>query len=526
MVVLEDDLERTSKYIRKWAKRFVTFDDESRKISYGMAKDKLKASMTVTKITRLAELQPVRSTSSDLYVVHVEGATEDGKPDTWTIRIPDAAKFALWHQTIRNCLAAQGLMDPLSFGLPDEDPRNGLPFVTVGLEYLHKFSLLEKAIMYYFGLATMHGFEMGLGTPEHIVMVGDRNLYIFRPNADVLRCIPIESISSLKGPADPSNPNSFAVISAQPAEHDVVLKASPDLVKILQIIADVYKGIKNTALPIQNTVPAPTATGTIDEWCESSEVALRPLEGYKMKAMSPTPKSKLKIALDLYQQQHGSMYSRSAPKRSKADKAAAVAKAAAAAGGGGGADGGAAAGGATDAIDDSLSRMLKRLGLAHYTAALRKQHVDVELLTCMDATDLINFGVKDPKHCEAILEAAADRDANGSPSEQSLAAPSSAIPAIGGGLGPAAVPQPQGAPQAPQAEPAKKMVIVLDSDDDDEDLLPIIAGSVNSATAFASPASPLGERSVVILDDSDDDLVVAPKPAPKPAINLDDDDDI
>lgn len=510
MVLLEEELERTSKYIKKWAKRFVSFDDSTRKISYGTAKDKIKSTMSITKVTRAAEISQVRSDSGNLYAVNVEGTAEDGKPDMWSIRMPDAKTFDLWYTTMRNCLAAQGMMDPLNFGLPAEDPRNGLPFVTVPLEQLHKFALLEKAILYYFGFATMHGYEHHTAPQEHILMVGDRNLYVFRPNADVLRCVPIDAITGLKGPQDPTSATAFAVIKVQPVEHDIVIKASNELPKLLQVIADVYKGLKSTGLAIEND-----ATGPIDQYIEAKEIKIKPPEGYKMKAMSPTPKSKLKIALDLYQQQHGSSYSRSGSKRTKADKAAVVAAGAAEAGVAPTAEATAAA----DAINDSLSRLLARLSLSQYGAILRKQHVDVELLSCMDVTDLTNFGIKDPKHCEAIVKAATEHEANGSPADEPLAPPSSgsAPQAPGASTSVAA-----GSFASPPASPTRKMVITLDSDD--EDLLPVMNNSISVASPLATTTN------VVILDDSDDDLVVRPPPpaatapAPKPSIVLDDDD--
>ena len=49
--------------------------------------------------------------------------------------------------------------------------------------------------------------------------------------------------------------------------------------------------------------------------------------------------------------------------------------------------------------------MLKEIGLPQYAAALLKQHVDIDVLQCMDLTDFETFGVKDKAHCEAILAA-------------------------------------------------------------------------------------------------------------------------
>eukprot|EP00744_Colponema_vietnamica_P007807 GILI01011183.1.p1 GENE.GILI01011183.1~~GILI01011183.1.p1 ORF type:complete len:506 (+),score=129.96 GILI01011183.1:210-1727(+) len=504
MVLLEEELERTSKYIKKWAKRFVCFDDSTRKISYGTSKDKIKSSMSITKVIRAAEQTQVRSDSGNLHAVTIEGTAEDGKPDSWSIRMPDAKSFDLWYTTMRNCLAAQGMMDPLNFGLPTEDPRNGLSFVTVPLEHLNKFALLEKAILYYFGFATMHGYEHHTAPQEHIIMVGDRNLYIFRPNADVLRCVPIDSITGLKGPQDATAQGAFGVVKVQPTEHDIVIKATTDLTKILQIIADVYKGLKSTSLAIEFET-----SGPVDAYVEAKDIKLKPLEGYKMKAMSPTPKSKLKIALDLYQQQHGSTYSRGG-KRTKAEKVAAV-QAAGAAAAGGSLSQEVTAGGATDNIDDSLSRLLARLRLSQYGPVLRNQHVDVELLSCMDAADLNNFGIKDPKHCEAIVSAAADHELNGTPVDKPMTPP----PGTSQNMSPA------GSFASPPGSPTRKMVITLDSDD--EDLMPVMNNSVSVASPLATTST------VVILDDSDDDLVVVPPttaaaPAPKPSIVLDDDD--
>lgn len=268
-----------------------------------------------------------------------------------------------------------------------------------------------------------------------------------------------------------------------------------------------------------------------DVWSQPMEklIAERPLnllapEGFKLQIVSPTPKTRLKQALDAYERNNvGSPSSApgspnpSAPKNSSA---AAAAQAAALLS--------SASRARQDSfsnisIDDSLSQLLLRLQLPQYVRVLKKQHIDVDVISCMEPNDLANFGISDPGHREIIVEAAVD----------GFDAVKGKIQGGGGGGGVSTVRSDTLASvesfdigvAVASPESSKKKAVVTLSDSDDDDL----------------PPPPAAKKNVVITLDSDDDddldllpiakaPVVAASPVPptpeKVAIELSDDDDI
>ena len=62
-------------------------------------------------------------------------------------------------------------------------------------------------------------------------------------------------------------------------------------------------------------------------------------------------------------------------------------------------------GSANSSLVDDMHSLLNRLGLAQYEAALRKQGVDYDVLLVASPIDLLKFGVTDPHHRSAIMNA-------------------------------------------------------------------------------------------------------------------------
>ncbi len=56
----------------------------------------------------------------------------------------------------------------------------------------------------------------------------------------------------------------------------------------------------------------------------------------------------------------------------------------------------------------ALDHFLGGLQLTQYADMLKKQNVDLDVLECMDADDLRNFGVENADHIMTILAAIAD----------------------------------------------------------------------------------------------------------------------
>jgi hypothetical protein len=53
----------------------------------------------------------------------------------------------------------------------------------------------------------------------------------------------------------------------------------------------------------------------------------------------------------------------------------------------------------------TIDTFLTQLNLSQYISIFQKQHVDIDVLECMDESDLYNFGVKDQSHRATIMQA-------------------------------------------------------------------------------------------------------------------------
>ena len=511
-------IERTTKYTKQWSKRYFTFDPSTRKLTYGKDdKSGPKGSVVVTKIVRLSEQFEFKASSPDLLSINVDGTMDDGKAEQWSMRFPDADMFDKWYIAVRGAVSAAGLMDSMNFGLPLIDPRYNLPFATIPLENLHKFGLLEKAIVYFFGACAVHAKDtsaavaqvgsslLGSGSlQDTYFVIGDKHVYTFRPSADVVRCFLLSSL--VKVHHTPGT--TYMCLQLEAPEADLIIKNTSKTKEITEIVRKLFK-VNGQGKELPLVAITASSVESFVETCSGLRLVADP--DYKMNVASPTPKSRLKFALDMYEKKNGSKFgtkggalgttsaSSGSPPSDRADrkhsspsaKEPAVSSSAVQ-----------SLGGKDSDMSIPLVRLLTNLRLGQYIVPLLSQHVDLDVLQCMDDTDLETFGVKSAQHRKTILEAAGDGSRLASLASADSLSLDPVVPAK----------STTGA-ASPQSSPKKEIVL----SDDDDDLI-------------VAPKAPL-----ILLDDSDDDLlpVVGPAsptgaapPAPKPTINLDDDDDI
>jgi hypothetical protein len=458
-------LEKSAKYTKSWAKRYMHFEPLTQKLEYGESESKIKSTMTVKKIVRASERSPkVTAASTDLYSFTVEGKLADGKDDVYAVRCPDAASFDDWFFTIRHAVGRSGSMDPFHYGLSDRDPRTNLPLVHVPVEHLFRFNLLDRAILYLFKEVNVRSSTGGDETTRELLIIGDRNLYLFHFSAEIHRCVPLTSIKrSYCG-------SGCLGLSLEEPQHDILIEDCLFVSEIAEVLTTVFEAIPN-AKPIE------VDTSVASRSAIQEKLHLTWHKGYELKVVAPTPKTKLKAAMDLYERQTGQPFVYG----SGAKPAVALPK-------------NAVHQQAPEAMDmdDPLAILLLKLGLRQYVVLLQRQHVDVDLIACMEAKDLVNFGVDNKLHCEMIA-AAAKGEPIPSGSGSASPAPHSPAPAsINGGASPQ------------KARPAA--IQLSDSDDD-----------------LPGPVSKPAQRMITLSSDDDDDGLILPK---KIEINLDDDDDL
>lgn len=504
--VLKGTLERKTKYTKKWTSRYCTFDSATRHLTYAESEQGTpKGTMIVSKVTRIGEIRE-NIAAGEITVLLFDGhlaGSNAGKGDAagaaaalveqWSFRVPTDL-FETWYEAVRRSLATAGLMDPYNYGLPAIDPRQNLPFAKVPLEFLFKFSLLEKAIIYTFtqvrfaefASASLHTINDG------IAIVGDRTLYIFRRNADVVRCSPITNVKEIRH----TKGNTVCVLVMTAPEADFIFECGSGLDEFKHALSVQYRALSQG----KHLPSAPLEGGTkLEDIVAAGKFRMTADEGYKLQVASPTSKSRLKTALDQYEKQEGIKFDPQAHRarvKSKPQQAAVVGEATAA--------------GTALPADSPLVRLLTHLQLTQYASMLLKQHVDLDVLQCMDVTDLDTFGVKILDHAKKILSAANDA-ALVAKMQQSGSAPEVTISVPVASTTPAATAPPSSAGNSTVTKP------VIELSDDDDDLDAMIAASPRSKAA--APA--------IVLDDDDDDLdllpVVSASPQ-KPPIILDDDD--
>ncbi|RNF15132.1 uncharacterized protein Tco025E_05602 [Trypanosoma conorhini] len=462
---------QTAFFTKAFKKRYVTFDPESRRLSY--AEDECKppkGALIVTKVARCCQVMEVKA--SDLFTLMIDGKHEDGKEDQWTLRMPTREVFEEWHQAIRSVCAAAGLMEPLNFGLPFIDPRTSLPFAQVPLEHLFRFAVLEKAVIHFFATVTLVTATTGKEShpARHHLVVGDKAIYIFTHNATILYCSLISHIRRIyQGPEA-----TFFAVHVKSPEPDIVVKDFSGGTQVASILARLFSVTTGKSLSVM-----PINVPTAEVLAESQQLRLSGDEGYKLHVVSPTTKMRLRQVIDANRDGAGAG-SNNGLNTNGEDRTPAVDKSL-------------LTEAATPGPADPLTALLLTIGLSEYAPRLLSQHVDLDVLQCMDVSDLMTFGVSDATHCRKILDAASQLD-TASPAVGTDAALDTLTPKAAYPTGKAAV------------------GVTLSDDDDDDDI-----------------HLPLPPRMELTLDDDSDEELLPPAPPPvkvagPPAIVLDDDD--
>ncbi|ORC91521.1 uncharacterized protein TM35_000051170 [Trypanosoma theileri] len=461
---------QTASFTKAFKKRFVTFEQESRRLSYSEDDRKPpKDVLIITKVVRCCQVMEVKM--SELFTLMIDGNHEDGREDQWTLRMPSRQVFEEWNEILWNACAAAGLMEPYNCGLPPVDPRTNVAFAQVPLEYLFKFAVLEKAVIHFFASVTLVTplVKKDSQPGQHILVVGDKAIYIFNQGALIMYCSLISHIRKIHHGADATF---FAIQIKSPAP-DIVVKDFSEGVQLASILSRLFQVTTGKRLNIM-PINVPTAELLVD----SQQLRLSGDEGYKLKAVPPSTKMRLRQAIDANREATGGVSNENEIQQPQ--------------------DMGEVAG-ALDNTDidsaDPLTKLLHRIGLPQYGPTLLSQHVDLDVLQCMDASDLMTFGVTNESHCHKILNAALNSEMDDlNITNEKLTA--STAPAVS-----TTIPQKSG------------VGVTLSDDDDDFDLV-----------------IPPPRQGGVVLDDDSDEDPLASKPAARgaanPAIIIDDDDDL
>ncbi|KAH9593161.1 Sterile alpha motif domain [Trypanosoma melophagium] len=336
--------------------------------------------LIITKVIRCCQVMEVKT--SELLTLMIDGNHEDGREDQWTLRMPSRQVFDEWNEILWNACAAAGLMEPYNCGLPPVDPRTNVSFAQVPLEYLYKFAVLEKALIHFFVPVTLltPSLKKDSHSGQHILVVGDKPIYIFNQAALMMYCSLISHIRKIHHGEDATF---FAVQIKSPAP-DIVVKDFSEGVQLASILSRLFEVTTGKRLNIM-PINVPTAELLVD----SQQLSLIGDEGYKLKAVPPGTKMLLRQAIDAIREATGGVSDKSEKQQSQD------------------------MGEVTSALDntdidssDPLTKLLHSIGLPQYRPTLLNQHVDLDILQRMDASDLMTFGVTNESHCHRILNAA------------------------------------------------------------------------------------------------------------------------
>ena len=382
-------LDKSAKYTRKWVKRYITFEPATRRLHYSESSEKApKGTIIVTKLSRTPEKTgSMKLGHADLYSMTIEGTLPDGKVEAWDLRCADQSSYFTWTLGVRASLAAAGLMETVTFGLEERDPRCDLPFVFPQAEHLFRFSILERAIMYVFNSVTYitaasqppgalpaasASSASSVATQhlaDHVLMLSDKFLYVFRPDADCVRCVSLTSVTKIFVGGE----NFLGVCSSE--QHDLCVSFASSQSKVVihdegsagntaQYVASCI--CKAREISVKDSDISVAKTGPSLESLVAALSQLQEKPGYQLQKHSPTPKVKLRHALDVYEKQTGAKFvygSTKAPAKvlPKGHEHS------------------------PDAIDvsDPMAALLLRNGLSKYIVMLQRQRVDLDLLSCM-----------------------------------------------------------------------------------------------------------------------------------------------
>lgn len=482
---------KSTKYSKSWTRRYITLHIPSRRLMYKEAADKPKAKgvMLMKKIVRSAEKnEALNRTNPDLYSFAVEGVDPEGKELMWLFRCDDEISMDEWYKSIRESIAAHGLMEPVHYGLPSSDPRCDLPLVTVPTEHLFRFSLLDKAIMYYFGTIRLlkpasvdDAAGKGLQFSDHILVLCDKNNYIFNFAADVIRCFPVASLEVIRAG------DKCIGLKLQHPQHDVLFRTE-QAVQIIDILRRTVNVATGSDIDVDLSEETPEAI--------APTMNLKAYDGFQLTVSAPTPKQKLKHALDVYERQTGQKFvygSAQNPAQVQGKNAHHTAD--------------------QMDVEDPMCALLMRLQLKQYIVLMQRQHLDLDVLRCMEEADLQSFGITDAEHRHMIITAVRD-------------GADAVVPAGSGAYdddddvdGTNARNRAESLPVAP-----RRAVIILDSDEDDD--VPMPALSAKKVQLDDDDDVIVLPKKNVVIDDSDEDLPIKPAGAAAAAaggIQLDDD---
>lgn len=484
-------LDRGTKYTKSWTKRFVTLERNARCLKYAESDKKApKGTILMKKVTRTAEKnETLRTGNPDLFSFAVEGVDPDGKDMMWLLRCQDKSSFEEWYADIRASIAAHGLMEPVHYGLPARDPRCDLPLITVPVEHLFRFSLLDKAIMYYFGVVQLckppasSEASGALQFIDHILVLCDKNNYLFNFAADVIRCFPVSALEAIHAG------DKCIGLKLQHPQHDVLFRTDAP-VAIIEILRRTFSVSTNQDVDVESTDKPPEQI--------APTLSLRSYDGHQLQVSAPTPKQKLKHALDVYERQtgqpfvYGSAQNPAQPKDKNAHHTA-------------------------DAMDveDPMAALLMKIKLRQYIVLMQRQHLDLDVLRCMEEGDLEGFGIKDARHRQMILAAAQGQDVepdhNGGggggdddDQDDDYYDDEEEEEDDDGGRRRRAVSTLSD--DLPVAKPHRPMIVLDDDFDDDIVILP------NQKKFDFDDDDIVLPKKQIILEDSDDDLPIPPKP--------------
>eukprot|EP00744_Colponema_vietnamica_P015769 GILI01022111.1.p1 GENE.GILI01022111.1~~GILI01022111.1.p1 ORF type:complete len:503 (+),score=31.40 GILI01022111.1:115-1623(+) len=437
------------------------------------------------------------------------------KTDELTLRAPNPETSDDWFETVRDLLVDLKLIPHPNYGLPDDDPRNGLPFCEIPPEYNSKFKDLRKSILYWFAPVTKYGNINSLTghrkIEDRVGFLGDKAFYVTRQNSEITRCIKIERLVCLYtnlGSKDLQDKTPFLVLKLDNnGEYDLCFEAK-NMLPLIRALKVLYRYNSNNKARQLKVVTVPTYDDPV------IDIKLhRPAE-FETVTVIPSSKLELKKRLTTYYREKGMPFpsierkpkkmrraterhpsvlfeSKEALISATKDKDSNLNKDSNAAS----LDSSSAPDGKSSDVSatEPLAVYLQMLGLSRYCEKLNNQQVEFDMLDCMDETDFKNFGVRDSSHIRLIISSLGDSkliaevhkvvEANRLASNWSF---STAAPKVVNGM--------------------------IELSDDDE--LPV------------RPSAPIqqpSQRPAISLD-SDDDLVVAPKPQPKMVINLSEDD--
>eukprot|EP00760_Papus_ankaliazontas_P011351 PhM_4_TR14729/c0_g1_i1/m.12380 len=265
----------------------------------------VRASMMLQSVTRTAEKSGI-----DLLGLVVEGvapAPNGGTATTikWQLRAKDVPSLSHVYELLQACLVHWGRMESVNMGLPPEDPRMGLPFVDVPLEHLSRFSLLGRAVMYFFDDVTEYYLNPSsssssstISSIQHenrVCVLSDKFMYLCTPYSDIARCIRLTDIDTVYYAPPRVGVRTTRIENVK--DYDLLLetKSGERARDLVQAMCVVYSYITQGAqLPVVEDV-APSELGKD----RAALDIVRPI-GWVLRMALPTSKKNLSRALEVF----------------------------------------------------------------------------------------------------------------------------------------------------------------------------------------------------------------------------------